>query len=66
MTTATDAASTGAILRPAATPRGGRWVMKRAAIGLAFLLAFAFGGAMLFDASIDAAADSANATHSEE
>lgn len=55
-----------AVPRHAPSPRDGRWVAKRALIGLALLLAFAFGGAMLFDASIDAAAEGADVTHSEE
>lgn len=65
MSSATDIVNSAA-LRHAPSPRGARWVAKRAAIGLILLLAFAFGGAMLFDASIDANADDGAAVHSEE
>lgn len=66
MTTATETASAPAMLRDMPAHRNGRWVAKRALIGLALLLAFAFGGAMLFDASIDANAEGADSGYSEE
>ena len=37
--------------------RGAGWVAKRAAIGIACLFVFAFGGALLLHASIDQTAD---------
>lgn len=66
MSTATDTIAAAALGRHAPAPRGARWVFKRAMIGLVLLVAFAFGGAMLFDASIDANAEGAGITHSEE
>lgn len=66
MSTATSSIDATALGRHAPTPRGARWVAKRALIGIALLFAFAFGGAMLYDASIDANAEDAPATHSEE
>ena len=66
MTTATETVSEPALLRSMPPPRNDRWVAKRALIGLALLLAFAFGGAMLFDASIDANAEGADSGYSEE
>lgn len=71
MSTATDPVNAAAPVAPVAmrhapSPRGARWVAKRALIGLFLLLTFAFGGAMLFDASIDANADENAAVQSEE
>lgn len=68
MSTATDSVNPAApaVMRHAPSPRGARWVAKRAMIGLLLLLAFAVGGAVLFDASIDANADESAAVHAEE
>lgn len=65
MSTATESVNATA-LRHAPSPRGARWVAKRAMIGLLLLLTFAVGGAMLFDASIDANAEDTAAPYSEE
>ena len=46
--------------------RGLRWVARRAAIGLLLLLTFAFGGALLLDASIDRAAEAGEASETAE
>jgi hypothetical protein len=54
---ASPTANTPNVLRPAAVPRSPRWFVKRAVIGTAMLIGFAFGGAMLLDASIDRTAD---------
>lgn len=66
MSTISDIAAAPTHVRHAPSPRGARWVAKRALIGLVLLAAFAVGGAMLFDASIDANADDSQLSHSEE
>jgi hypothetical protein len=53
------------VLRPAAVPRSPAWFVRRAAIGLGMLIAFAFGGAMLLDASIDPAVEAEQAAQNE-
>lgn len=50
-------------LRPAAQLRDGKWVIQRAVFGLALVVAFAFGSAILYHASIDPTA--ADVTASE-
>jgi hypothetical protein len=55
-----------AVLRPAAVPRDAAWVFKRAAIGLAVLVLFALGGALLLDASIDPVIESEYAASPRE
>lgn len=46
-------AAAAPMLRPPAEPRSGRWVIKRALIGLTLLATFAIGGALLLHASIE-------------
>jgi hypothetical protein len=46
--------------------RGAGWVARRAAIGIACLLVFAFGGALLLHASIDQAAEARHVSDSDQ
>jgi hypothetical protein len=64
VTTLTPSPDTANVIRPAATIRSAGWVLRRVAVGLAFLLGFALGGAWLLDASIDASADDVQTTQS--
>jgi hypothetical protein len=50
--------------RPAAHRRSGRWILRRAVIGVVLLSVFAFGGALLLNATIEP--ERAGAADSEE
>jgi hypothetical protein len=44
--------SASVTIRPAAQLRDGRWIVRRALIGLMLIVGFAIGGAWLYHASI--------------